>query len=148
MAHTQSNGDLPRNGAHPVRHEARDVSLSALLKFAIGLALLTAVAQLVVWLMMGAFESRAASEPAQYPLAAGEERVPPAQRLQSEPREDFKAYEQRQQELLNSYHWIDANTGVVGIPIETAMKQVLEQGLPVRASGAGVERRDTERQGR
>jgi hypothetical protein len=121
------------------QHEARDVSLSGLLKFAVGLALLMAVVQLGVWLMMGRFESRAASEPAQYPLAAGEERVPPSPRLQVEPREDYKAYELRQRELLNSYHWIDQPTGVVGIPIEAAMKQVLERGLPGRA---GVEKRD------
>ena len=29
-----------------------------------------------------------------------------------------------QQELLNSYRWIDRNHGVVGIPIERAMKLV------------------------
>ena len=113
------------------------MSLSGLVKFAVGLALLTAIVQLGVWLMMGRFESRAASAPTQYPLAAGEERVPPAPRLQVEPREDFKAYELRQRELLNSYRWIDPPNGVVGIPIEAAMKQVLERGLPVRAAEQG-----------
>ena len=139
MATIQSDGPQSAGGA---QHEARDVSLSGLLKFAVGLAVLTAVVQLAVWLMMSAFESRAASEPVQYPLAAGEERVPPAPRLQVEPREDYRAYELRQRELLNSYRWIDRTAGVVGIPIEEAMKQVLERGLPVRAD---VEKRDAQR---
>jgi len=139
---------IPSDDPHSTtgaQHETRDVSLSGLVKFTVGLALLTAVVQLAVWLMMGRFESRAASEPPQYPLAAGEERVPPAPRLQAEPREDYKAYERRQRELLNSYHWIDPPNGVVGIPIEAAMKQVLEQGLPTRA---GEEKRDGVSQGR
>ena len=131
MATIQSDDPHSTTGA---QHETRDVSLSGLVKFAVGLALLTAVVQLGVWLMMGRFESRAASEPAQYPLATGEERVPPAPRLQVEPREDYRAYELRQRELLNSYHWIDPPNGVVGIPIDAAMKQVLERGLPVRAA--------------
>jgi len=34
--------------------------------------------------------------------------------------------------VLNSYGWVDANGGVVHIPIEQAMKLTLEQGLPAR----------------
>jgi hypothetical protein len=139
MAAIQSDDDPHLTSG--AQHEARDVSLSGLLKFAVGLALLAAVVQLGVWLMMRRFESQAASEPAQYPLATGEERQPPAPRLQVEPREDYRVYEVRQRELLNSYRWIDRTTGVVGIPIDAAMKQVLERGLPVRA---GVEKRDAQ----
>jgi len=132
MAAIQSEDD--QHSTSGAQHEARDVSLSGLLKFAVGLVLLAVVVQLGVWLMMSRFESRAASEPAQYPLATSEERLPPAPRLQVEPREDYREYELRQRELQNSYRWIDRTTGVVGIPIDAAMKQVLERGLPVRAA--------------
>lgn len=43
----------------------------------------------------------------------------------------------RSEELLSTYGWIDAQTGVVRVPIERAIELTLEQGLPV-AAGAGA----------
>jgi hypothetical protein len=38
----------------------------------------------------------------------------------------------REDELLTSYGWVDRNAGVVRIPIEEAMKIVVQRGLPAR----------------
>lgn len=43
----------------------------------------------------------------------------------------------RTAELLSTYGWIDAQTGVVRVPIERAIELTLEEGLPV-APGAGA----------
>jgi hypothetical protein len=34
--------------------------------------------------------------------------------------------------ILTTYGWVDRQAGVVRIPIDVAMKQVLEEGFPVR----------------
>lgn len=45
----------------------------------------------------------------------------------SQPPQEFSALAVEQQELLNSYHWIDEKRGVVGIPIERAMQIVARE---------------------
>ena len=43
-------------------------------------------------------------------------------------------YWETQQEILNSYGWVDKQNGVVRIPIDQAMRLTLERGLPARAA--------------
>ncbi len=37
-------------------------------------------------------------------------------------------------QVLNSYRWIDQSAGIVGLPIDRAMDLVAQRGLPVRAN--------------
>jgi hypothetical protein len=131
-----SDDATPRQNA--VHHEQSDVSFGAVLKFVVALTVVGAVVHLMVWLLMGSFESQAAKEQVQYPLAVGqEERLPPGPRLQVEPRQDFSSYEAHQRELLNGYSWVDRATGVVRIPIDQAKKLILDRGLPSRPAQEG-----------
>jgi hypothetical protein len=50
--------------------------------------------------------------------------------LQENPGHDLERLQQSQQKILNSYGWIDRSNGVARIPIQEAMKQVLDKGLP------------------
>ena len=38
----------------------------------------------------------------------------------------------KEDDVLESYGWVDKNAGVVRIPIDEAMKLTLERGLPAR----------------
>lgn len=58
--------------------------------------------------------------------------LPPGPRLQVNAQEDLRDYLQQQQQTLNSYGWVDQGAGVVRIPIDRAMDELLEKGLPVR----------------
>ena len=58
--------------------------------------------------------------------------MPPEPRLQVDPRQDLSAYREREAALLDGYRWVDKNAGVVRIPIDEAMKRVVERGLPTR----------------
>ena len=58
--------------------------------------------------------------------------MPPEPRLQTNPRQDLSNLRAREDALLNSYGWVDKNTGVVRIPIERAMQLIVERGLPTR----------------
>ncbi len=40
------------------------------------------------------------------------------------------------EEILSSYGWVDQNNGVVRVPIQTAIDQVAQKGLPVRQQNA------------
>jgi hypothetical protein len=67
--------------------------------------------------------------------------LPPAPRLQVEPRAELHAYCEQQDKLLNTYGWADEHNGVVRIPVDRAIELTLQQGLPSRAAAdipAGV----------
>jgi len=64
-------------------------------------------------------------------------RFPPPQ-LQADPVADFNRFHEREQEILNSYGWVDQANGKVRIPIERAIDQVAATGLPVRPNVPAV----------
>jgi hypothetical protein len=117
-----------------VHHEESDVNIGAVFKIGTGLVVLAAAIHVVVWLVFMYFDRREATNlRAQYPLAAGQElRLPPAPRLQVTPRQDLRDLRAREDQVLNSYQWVDRSAGVVRIPIAEAMKKTVERGLPVR----------------
>lgn len=134
---TALHGVTPANQDHPeVLHEASDVNVRAILGFGAGLLVAAVLIHFMVWLLFLYFSGREATrDAAGYPLAAGQAaRVPPEPRLQTTPREDLRALRAREEEILNSYGWVDKTTGVVRIPIEEAMKLTLQRGLPARAA--------------
>jgi hypothetical protein len=122
--------------AHPSpHHEERDVNIRAILTFGAGLVVTAIVIHVLVWLLFVYFNAReAAQPPPEYPLAAEQEkRLPPEPRLQTNPREDLRELRAGEDEALTTYGWVDRNGGVVRIPIDEAMKLVVQRGLPARA---------------
>jgi hypothetical protein len=57
----------------------------------------------------------------------------PPPNLQVRPVQDFAAFRARERGVLDSYGWVDKDKGVVHIPIEEAMRLVVERGLPAAA---------------
>jgi hypothetical protein len=131
------NPENPEHPEHPdnpkVHHEESDVNIRAILAFGGGLIVVAAVIHLLVFALFQFFDSREAIKlTAEYPLAVGQERVPPEPRLQTNPRQDLADLRAKEDAVLQSYGWIDRNGGVVRIPIDAAMKLTLERGLPSR----------------
>lgn len=123
-----------------VRHETSDVNIRGILLFAAGLIVAGILINLLVWVLFEYFSAREARRvPREYPLAATQEmRVPPEPRLQPvapewrTPRQDLEALRTKDRNVLTTYGWVDRNTGVVRIPIDEAMKLVVQRGLPAR----------------
>jgi hypothetical protein len=117
-----------------IHHETTDVNISAIILSGVALIVSAVLISFVVWVLFKYFESREARRVApEYPLAATQEvRVPPEPRLQTDPRQDLQDLRAQENQILNSYGWIDKNTGVVRIPIDEAMKLVVQRGLPSR----------------
>ena len=118
-------------------HEETDINVRAILGTGAGVIVGAVVIGVVVWALFAFLSKREARDVlTEFPLAAGQaERLPPQPRLQTDPREDLRALRQAEDNVLQSYGWIDKDAGVVRIPIDRAMQLTLERGLPVRAEG-------------
>jgi hypothetical protein len=68
-----------------------------------------------------------------YPLAAGRPAPkPPEPTLQQYPDRDMTVFRARDAGELGSYGYVDRENGRVHIPIDEAIRQTLERGLPAR----------------
>lgn len=122
----------PRNNPEVV-HEESDVNVRAIFGFGAGLLAVGLVVQVLLWLLMNYYTKQAAQVPRNFPLSAEyQQQAPPEPRLQIHPQQDLRDLRAREDALLHGYWWVDKNTGVVHIPIEEAMKIVVQRGLPAR----------------
>jgi hypothetical protein len=116
-----------------LHHDGSDVNVRAVLTFGAILVVTTAVVGVLVFLLFGYFQRREEQSGARdFPLAVEQQnRMPPEPRLQTNPREDLRLMRQRDDAILNSYG-LDRDTGAVRIPIQEAMKLIVQRGLPAR----------------
>jgi hypothetical protein len=124
----------PANLANPSHHEESDVNVAGVVVFVVVLVVVGVLISGAVWVLYRQFE-QASSGPAtvEFPLAMDAmRRLPPQPRLQTDPRDDMANLRRSEDEVLESYAWVDRNTGVVRIPIEQAMKLIAERGMPTR----------------
>ena len=112
-----------------VHHEQSDVNIRAILGFGAALFVVAAVVHVLIYVLFGYFDSREnAKVPAQYPLAATQERrEPPEPRLQINPRQDLADLRAKEDEILSSYGWVDKSKGIVRLPVEVAMQKLVEE---------------------
>lgn len=122
------------NAARHNGYERTDASPRGLLYFVLIMAAILAAVSLSLILLFKHFER--AENPASFVAApfAGTHPLPPPPRIQPVPGIDMQSYYQSQQNLLNTYGWVDKQNGIVRLPIDRAMQLLLERGLPVRSS--------------
>ena len=117
-----------------VVHEESDVNVAAILRYGLGLFAVAVVVHIFLWWLLGAYERQ--NERAQtqvFPMAADQQdRLPPAPRFQDNPQQELQQLREKQKALLEGYGWVNKEAGVVRIPIEDAMKLVVDRGLPTR----------------
>jgi hypothetical protein len=123
-------------GHSVVGHEENIVQLRPVLLFAVVLVVVSALSFAGVWLMLDFLKLNQARREAQLSPLADPNPIPPAPRLQVSPSQDLKQTRQIEEAILDSYHWVDKGAGVVGIPVEQAMKILAERGLPTRSTAA------------
>jgi hypothetical protein len=123
------------------QYEHTDIDVSIGYNFAIWLLVAMALSLGIVYGVFWLFEGQNASNNVavqQFPLAVGQEKEPPAPRLQTQPFKDIYLMRKAEAERLESYGWVDQPAGVTRIPIDRAMELVIERGLPVRPEGAAA----------
>ena len=122
--------------------EYTDIEPSIAWRFAIWLVVAILISAAIVYGAFWFFEGQAvtANRDAQvFPLAVGQVKEPPTPHLQTQPFKDIFMLRQHETERLTEYGWVDKGTGVTRIPIEDAMRLVLERPeFKPRAQGATV----------
>jgi hypothetical protein len=129
---------------HGVRYENRDLPGRAIFAFLIVLVVFGASICLVVY---GYFAYRAKHMESMPPLNATAPTMPVpepnelvrfqkqhslAVPLQNDDVADMQKFLDQDKQTLSSYGWVDQKAGVVHIPIDQAMKNIVQQGLPTR----------------
>jgi hypothetical protein len=126
MTHPTHSG-VPGGGPG---HERRDVDVGAVIRFAWGLLGLIVVTLAVSWGIDVVLDRhQAAISPPASPLAGQYgPQEPPAPRLQVDPLGDLERLRASEDAVLQDYGWVDRQKGVVRLPIEQAMKLLVERG--------------------
>lgn len=55
---------------------------------------------------------------------------PPGPRLQTDEASHLRQFRADEAKRLNTYYWVDKPKGIVHVPIEQAMKRLVETGIP------------------
>ena len=119
----------PHNG-----FEKTDASPRGLLYFVLVMAAILAAISLFLILLFKHYERSENPTPFVAAPFAGTQPLPPPPRIQPLPGVDMQSYDQSQQNLLNTYGWVDKQNGIVRLPIDRAMELLLQRGLPVRSA--------------
>jgi len=115
-------------------HETTDVNIWAVGKFGIALIVITVLS---VGLLIGLFRYFQSREPE--PVAVDPVKTfPTPQLLRSEPT-DLEEFHDVEEKLLNEYAWVDAQKGIVRIPVNRAVDLLAKRGLPTRQQAPPAE---------
>ena len=131
MAETTNN---PHDHKHDhetnpqVSFERADVNVFQITGFGIGLVISCLV---VVFAMWALFDFLAKRENAK------NEPMPQAMSHPVYPRVELQQLHDDEDAILNTYGWVNPNTGTVRIPIDQAIDMVAQKGLPSKPSPAG-----------
>ena len=119
---------MEENNQHRGGFEGSDVNVFAVGKFAVALLLVILLSML---LLMGVFKYFQSQEGG-VAVSADPAKVFPQPQLQTKPIQDLQAVRAAEDQVLNSYGWVDPQKGIVRIPIARAMELMAQRGLPSR----------------
>lgn len=111
-------------------HEHREASPRLIVETVIGLAISVVIVCLIVYGVFVLFKVQTRNED-RVSAMSGPSQLPPGPHLEVHPAEELKALRAHEDEVLNSYRWVDRASGTVHIPIDKAMDEVVNQ-LPMR----------------
>jgi hypothetical protein len=114
-------------------HETRDLSVRAIVWFAVGLVITGVVVHFVLggfWVFLRDHNDRGGPVS---PFAVTQQ-LPPEPRLQISPPSEMRNFRLWEEQQVHTYGWVNRPGGVVRIPIDRAMDLVLERGLPQGAA--------------
>jgi hypothetical protein len=125
----ESADDQYRETPPGAGYEHTDATVGLIVKFMLWLAVSAVIIHIGLALLFQFFvtQREVRTEP-RFPLAAqGEAPLPPEPRLQQFPRADILSFRLGEETMLQNYGWVDKAAGTVRIPIQEAMRLVLER---------------------
>lgn len=144
MSETDVSAEAPLSNPG-VQTEARDANTRGVLTFAGVLTLVLLLSHGLVWWLFNDLDNREEGQKrSRFPLAAAGDELPPAPRLEGLDRvegvENRVPADVKLKPLpgLDQYRWVDEKAGVAQMPIDQAVKLIVEQNLlPTRSSSPG-----------
>ncbi|MGI8469300.1 MAG: hypothetical protein ACR2N3_12695 [Pyrinomonadaceae bacterium] len=124
--------DEQKNINADVSFERKDANARALAWIGAGIVVTAILLELFLYLFYQGIKNAAAPSPQLPALSVVREQqnAPTEPQLQVNPVADMKQFREQENEKLNNYGWVNREQGVVRIPIEQAMKLIVEKGLP------------------
>jgi hypothetical protein len=120
-------------------YETTDVNPVTLLAWVGLLAAVLVFSVVAAWVLFDVFAARAARrDPKVSPLAPADSQRPPEPRLLVKEHDDLVTVRKEEEELLDTYGWVDKERGIVRIPIARAMELVAKEGLQSRPAPSGT----------
>jgi hypothetical protein len=113
-----------------VGHETTDADAGLLFYALAGLAVLLILVFVAMWLLFMFLNSDRPEGIGRQRNVQIQEEGPPEPRLQTSPAADLKEMREHEDQLLNSYGWVNKAAGIVRIPVSRAMEIVGRKGLP------------------
>lgn len=123
--------ERPRIRNESVAYEKRDVNVRAILWTGVVIIVSAILIHTVVWWLFAFFNRQEAHKgrpPAT--LVNARRPQPPEPRLQADPPADLNQMRAVENSELHTYGWIDHEKGRVRIPIDQAMRLLVQRGLP------------------
>jgi hypothetical protein len=119
-----------------VGHEHKEANVRIIVETVIGLIVSVAIVCFIVWGIFNLFKSQVGGSERRASQMAVPAQLPPYPRLEVHPWEELRVLRAHEDDVLDHYRWIDKQSGVVHIPIEKAIDEVVNQ-LPVRPGTQG-----------
>lgn len=121
--------EISANGRNEsVLFEESDFSARAIRWFVVGLAGLLVFTAIICGAMLWVFLALVPSAKEHLPSLPEARAAMPV--LQADPYKDAEQIKLQTSRRLNSYGWVDRNSGIVHIPIERAMRILVDRGMP------------------
>lgn len=111
--------------------ETSDINVGSIAWLGVGFAVTAIVGVGLLWLGFNFLASVLAPAGPSSPLATIQQ-VAPGPQLQVSPPTDLQKLKASEDQLLSNYAWVNQQQGIVRIPIDQAMKLILQRGLPTR----------------
>lgn len=124
---------VPLDPASLAKHyEQDDVDVRGIVRFGVAIAVATVVAVAALWVALRVWTQQPL--PAHVQVSPSEVEVPPVPGpgLDAAPEVNLQTILQRDNERLYTYGWVNREAGIVHIPIDEAMRMLVEEGVPAR----------------
>ena len=120
-----------------IRYEKTDAHARPLYQFLFWISVVTLITAGLSWAVLRGLEKWREGASTRATMAEPQAaQQPPAPRLQQREPKDLAAFRLEEAEVLSTYGVVDKEKGVYRIPIDQAMKLLLERGLPSVAAPA------------
>ncbi len=115
-------------------HEETDANSGSLFKTGAALMALLVVSFIAMYILWKVFEKNSPEATASPTEVAQKSVLPPEPRLETQHGVQLQEFRTEEDSILTTYGWVDKGSGMVRIPVESAIVKVAKEGLPVDTS--------------